>query len=149
MATSTPYAEPAAQQSMVNDMGVNAPVIHQRVIARLTAKLYPLYEAGKIRYEPLPEMMLGEYSTPTPDVVLYDNDADQTPVIIEICQTRGTKGDLQKVIQLVDGQLYGIREGFVYDYKTQQWLRYCLGDGGIAIASSHSEVLQLELNQFL
>ena len=94
-------------------------------------------------------MMLGEYSTPTPDLVLYDNDADQTPVIIEICQTRGTKGDLQKVVQLIDGQLYGIQEGFVYDYKTQQWLRYRLGDGAIATTSSQSEVLQLDLNQFV
>jgi Uma2 family endonuclease len=130
-------------------MGVNAPVIHQRIIARLTAKLYPLFESGTIHYEPLPEMMLGEYSTPTPDLVLYDNDADQTPVIIEICQTRGTKGDLQKVVQLIDGQLYGIHEGFVYDYKTQQWLRYRLGDGGVATTSSQSDVLQLDLNQFV
>ncbi len=149
MATSIPYSESALQPSLVNDMGVNAPVIHQRIIARLTAKLYPLYETGGIRYEPLPEMMLGEYSTPTPDLVLYDNETDQTPVIIEICQTRGTKGDLQKVIQLIDGQLYGIREGFVYDYKNQQWLRYRLGDGGIAVASSLSEVLKVDLNQFL
>lgn len=149
MATSGLYPEPATPVSMVNDMGVNAPIIHQRTIARLTAKLYPLYEAGELRYEPLPEMMLGEYSTPTPDVVLYDNETDQTPVIIEICQTRGAKGDLQKVIQLVDGQLYGIREGFVYDYKIQQWLRYTLGEGGVAVASSFSVVLQVDLNQFV
>lgn len=149
MATSIPYSEPAVPLSMVNDMGVNAPVIHQRIIARLTAKLYPLYEAGAIRFEPLPEMMLGEYSTPTPDVVLYDNETDQTPVIIEVCQTRGAKGDLQKVIQLIDGQLYGIQEGFVYDYKTQQWLRYGFGDGGVAVASSFSAILKIDLNQFV
>ncbi len=149
MATSVPYSEPTISLSMVNDMGVNAPVIHQRIIARLTARLYPLFEAATISYEPLPEMMLGEYSTPTPDVVLYDNETDQTPVIIEVCQTRGAKGDLQKVIQLIDGQLYGIQEGFVYDYKTRHWLRYGLGDGGIAVASSFSEVLKIDLNQFV
>ncbi len=134
---------------MANDMGVNAPIIHQRVIARLTAKLYPLYESGAITYEPLPETMLGEYSSPTPDVILYDNNTDQTPVIIEICQTRGVKGDLQKVIQLIDGALYGIQEAFVYDYKTQQWLRYRLGDGGMTSPSSHSYILGLDLNQFV
>jgi hypothetical protein len=59
------------------------------------------------------------------------------------------KADLDKVIRLIDGELYDIREGFIYDYKTQQWLRYQLGDGGIATASSFSTVLQLDLNQYL
>lgn len=44
---------------------------------------------------------------------------------------------------------YGILEGFVFNYKTQQWLRYRKGDGGQAIESSFSEVLQLDLNAFL
>ena len=149
MVTPVNYLETATRMTVANDMGVNAPIIHQRVIARLTAKLYPLYESGKITYEPLPETMLGEYSSPTPDVILYDNNADQTPVIIEVCQTRGVKGDLQKVIQLIDGELYGIREAFVYDYKTQQWLRYRLGDGGMTISSSQSDILGLDLNQFV
>jgi len=134
---------------MAYDMGVNAPIIHQRVIARLTAGLYPRYESGAIAYEPLPETMLGEYSSPTPDLILYDNNTDQTPVIIEVCQTRGVKDDLQKVIQLIDGALYGIREAFVFDYKTRQWFRYQLGDGGITNSSSFSDLLGLDLSQFV
>ncbi|WP_262507334.1 hypothetical protein [Spirosoma radiotolerans] len=41
-------------------------------------------------------------------------------MIIEICQTRGANGDLEKIINLIDGELYGIHEGFVFNYKTQQ-----------------------------
>lgn len=134
---------------MVHDDGVNGPIIHQRIIARLTAGLYPLFRTGKILYEPLPETMLGEYTSPTPDLILFDNQTDQTLVIIEICQTRGAKGDLQKVVNLIDGELYGILEGFVFNYKTQQWLRYRLGDGGVAANSSFSEVLQVDLSTFV
>lgn len=134
---------------MVHDDGVNGPIIHQRIIARLTAGLYPLYTAKTIPYEPLPETMLGEYTSPTPDLILFDTQTDQTPVIIEICQTRGAKGDLEKTINLIDGELYGIREGFVFNYKTQQWLRYQLGDGGVATHSSFSEVLQVDLSTFV
>jgi len=149
MTTPVTYPEQVHPAPIVNDMSVNAPIIHQRIIARLTAKLYPLYESGKIAYEPLPETMLGEYSSPTPDVILYENDTDQTRVIIEVCQTRGVKGDLQKVVQLTDGALYGIQEAFVYDYKTEKWLRYRKGDGGQATESSFSEVLQIDLGPFV
>ena len=44
---------------------------------------------------------------------------------------------------------YGILEGFVYNYKTQQWLRYRKGDGGVATESAFSEVLQLDLKAFV
>ena len=134
---------------MVFDMGVNEPKYHQRTIAKLTAGLYPLFSTGVIAYEPLPETMVGEYSSPTPDLILFDSTSETTKVIIEICQTVGQKADLKKVIELIDSQLYGIQEGFVYNYKTQQWLRYQLGDGGAAMASSVSTVLVLDLNQFL
>ena len=86
---------------------------------------------------------------PTPDVILFDNVADQTRIIIEVCQTRGLTADLDKVIRLTDGGLYGILEGFVYNYKTQQWLRYRVGNGGLTEPTSFSEVLQLDLNAFL
>lgn len=84
-----------------------------------------------------------------PDLSLIDNSADETPVIIEVCKSKGQKDDLRKVIQLVDDGLYGIQEGFVYNYKTQQWLRYRKGDGGQATESSFSDVLNLDLNSFL
>ena len=63
--------------------------------------------------------------------------------------SRGFKGDLKKVISLIDDESYSILEGFVYNYKTEKWLRYRKGDGGQAIESSFSEVLQLDLNAFL
>ena len=149
MANPANYPVSALDPSIAYDMGVNAPVYHQRTIAYLTTGLLNAYRAGNCPYEPLPEMMVGEYSSPTPDLLLYDSATETVNVIIEICQTRGVRADLQKVIQLIDGELYGIREGFVYDYKTQQWLRYKLGDGGIATADSFSTVLNLDLSQFL
>ncbi|MRS64247.1 hypothetical protein [Larkinella terrae] len=138
--------------SMVHEdeMGVNAPFIHQRTIAQLTAGLYPLYKTGKIPFEPLPEMMLTEgYATPVPDVLLYEYEKEQTRIIIEICQTSGQKRDLTKIIKLIDEDLYGILEGFVYNYKTAEWFRYRKGDGGLIENSSFSEILQLDLNSFL
>lgn len=131
------------------DDGTNAPRSHQRTIARLTAGLYPLYRLGQIAYEPLPETMVGEYNSPTPDLILYDNATETTPVIIEICHYKGERNDLKKVIALIEEDYYGILEGFVYNYRTQKWFRYCKGDGGQATESSFSSVLNLDLNQFL
>jgi hypothetical protein len=79
MATSIPYSVPFPQFSLANDMGANAPVYHQRTIARLVTGLTIEYRADKQPYEPLPEMMVGEYSSPTPDVVLYDNATETLP----------------------------------------------------------------------
>ncbi|GAB3542277.1 hypothetical protein GCM10027577_09190 [Spirosoma fluminis] len=117
----------------------------------LTVGLGVLYYREKsIRLEPLPETMLDEgKASQIPDVSLRDNQTDQTPIIIEVCHTNGLKGDLQKVIQLIDEDLYGIREGFVFNYKTREWLRYRFGDGALPTASSFSELLQLDLNEFL
>lgn len=145
----TNYDDLVPQKFMVYDDGSNAPLIHQHTIARLTAKLYPYYEAGTIPYVPIPEMMVGEYNSPTPDVILYDYASEQAPVIIEVTHTKGTKSDLKKVVDLIDGDLYGILEGFVYNYKTQQWFRYRFGDGGLPTESSFSEVLNLDLNTFV
>ena len=145
----TSYGNMIPQKFMVHDDGSNAPLIHQLTIARLTAKLYPYYEAGTIPYVPIPEMMVGEYNSPTPDVILYDYTTEQAHVIIEVTHTKGVKADLKKVIDLIDNDLYGIREGFIYNYKTQQWFRYSFGDGGLATESSFSALLQLDLNAFL
>ena len=133
-----------------DEMGVNAPVVHQRIIAQLTAGLYPLYKAGAIPYEPLPETMLTEgYASPTPDIIMYDTDTEQAVIIIEICQTKGAKADLDKVTRLIDSDLYGILEGFVYNYRTGHWLRYRKGDGGLSTESSFSELLQIDFGPFL
>lgn len=145
----TNYPDLQPQKFIVHDDGTNAPIMHQHTIARLTAKLYPFYEEGTITYEPLPEMMVGEYNSPVPDIILYDYTTEQAQVIIEVAHTRGFKSDLKRVINLIDEELYGIREGFVYNYKTNHWLRYCKGDGGVATESSFSEVLRLDLGPFV
>ena len=143
------YEQPVSPKFMAEDDGTNAPRSHQRTIAQLTAGLYPLFRTGAIALEALPETMVGEYNSPTPDVILYDNTNEITPVIIEICHVKGEKNDLKKVIRLMEDDDYGILEGFVYNYKTEKWLCYRKGDGGQATESSFSEVLQLDLNAFL
>ena len=61
------------------------------------------------------------------------------------CQTN----DLRKIIYLIDDNDYGILEGFVYNYRTNQWLRYRKGDGGVATESSVSEVLGVDLGSMV
>jgi Uma2 family endonuclease len=144
-----PIANPVSL--VQEDFGVWAPPEHQRVISKLTMHLGILYRIDKtITLEPLPETMLDESkASEVPDLVLRNNQTAQTPVIIEVCHTAGLKGDLRKVIQLIDADLYGIREGFIYDYKTGNWLRYRFGDNGSATPDSFSEVLNVELSGFV
>ena len=146
------YFPSVTSPSVANeDFGVWAPIDHQRVISLLTMGLGVLYYREKsIRLEPLPETMLDEAKvSQVPDLLLRDNETDETPVIIEVCKTTGLKADLQKVVDLIDAGLYGIREGFIYNYKTGKWLRYRKGDGGQATESSFSDVLALDLSQFV
>lgn len=133
------------------DMAVYGPKDHQRIIAKLTTRLGTLYyDAKSIALEPLPETMLNEAeASPTPDVILFDNQALITPIIIEICHTVGLKKDINKVIRLIDEDEYGILEGFVYDYKAANWLRYRKGDAGLLTQTSFSEVLNLDLAAML
>ena len=146
------YFPPLTPPSLAQeDFGVWAPADHQRVISKLTTHLGLLYYVEKrINLEPLPETMLDDAKASlVPDLSLVDNTNDQTPIIIEICKTKGQKDDIQKVIQLIDNDLYGIREGFIYNYKTYQWYRYRFGDGGLPTETSFSDILQLDLNAFL
>ena len=78
---------------------------------------------------------------PVPNVILYNQEAGQTRVIIEVCANRGLKSDLKKVIHLIEDDDYGILEGFAYDHKMHSWLRYQKGNGGVATASSYSEFM--------
>ncbi len=131
-------------------MGINAPMIHQQIISKLHVELGVMYYHQKsIRVEPLPETLLGEESSPTPDLILYDHSAEQTLVIIEVCQTRGLKGDLKKVVGLVDDDIYGIQEGFVYNYKTGDWYRYRKGDAGLTEKTAYSDALGMNLGKLL
>ncbi len=100
--------------------------------------------------EPLPETMLDEdKASPTPDLILYDNQTEQTPIIVEVCRTPKLKQDQQKVAFLIDDASFGICEGFVYDYKLRQWHQYRLGIGWLTESESFSDVLGLDLDAFL
>lgn len=133
------------------DQGIWAPADHQRIIAKLTTGLGVLFYREKaIHLEPLPETMLDDAKASlVPDLSLLDNESKETPIIIEVCKTAGLKGDLRKLIQLIDDDIYGIREGFVYNYHTSKWLRYRFGDGGLTTESSFTDILNLDLNDFL
>jgi Uma2 family endonuclease len=130
-------------------MGVNAPKIHQRIIGQLMMRLGILYHIEKkIPYEPFPETMIDESQTsPTPDVLLFDNLNKENKVIIEISGNTGYRRDFQKVKDLVEE--YGVLEGFVYNYDAKSWHKYSLGKGEDARRPSYSDVLQQDLNLLL
>ena len=147
------YTTPTDKPFLVlEDDGTNSPLDHQRVISKLTTELGVLfYHRKTITLEPLPETPLGEGSGyPVPDVLLFDREAEKTRIIIEICNNRTFDSDVRKIIRLIEDDQYGILEGFVYNYRTDEWRRYRLGDGGIATESSVSEVLgQVSLGAML
>ncbi|MCS6989466.1 MAG: hypothetical protein NZM06_08120 [Chloroherpetonaceae bacterium] len=131
-------------------MGINAPKAHQRVIAKLTTRLMNLYEQKRISLEPLPKTMLDESQTsPTPDLSLYDNQNAQTPVIIEVAHSDGVKNDLKKIRRLIEETEYGIVEGFVYDYKKNEWRKHKKGIGDIHDKPSFCDILNLDFSTLL
>lgn len=134
-----------------DDDGTNSPLDHQRTISKLTVGLGILfYREQTITLEPLPETPLGEGpGHQVPDVILFDNGAELTRIIIEVTQPRTVKRDLSKVIYLIEEDDYGIEEAFVYNYHTREWLRYRKGDGGVATASSFSELMGVDLGPMI
>ncbi|GAB4037733.1 hypothetical protein [Spirosoma gilvum] len=136
---------------VVHDDGTNSPIAHQIIISKLTIELGILYyHKQKISLMPLPETPLGEGpGHQVPDVLLYDNQAEQTKIIIEVAQPRSAERDLYKIINLIENEHYGIEEGFVYNYHTGEWLRYRKGDGGVATSSSVSELMGIDMGPFL
>lgn len=141
------YEQPYNTPYMVHDDGTNSPLDHQRVISKLTVGLGILfYRENAIPFEPLPETPLGEGpGHQVPDVLLFDDAAQLTRVIIEIAQPRTAQHDIKKVIRLIEDDDYGILEGFVFNYKSREWFRYRKGDGGVATASSYSEVMGVDM----
>jgi Uma2 family endonuclease len=132
-------------------MGINAPRTHQRVIMRLAAELFYLYDKQKVTHlEPLPEAMIDEdASSPVPDIMLVDNERAETPVIIEITRTGSVKNDIKKVRHLIEESDYGIIEGFVYDYKRNEWHKYKRGEGILPENPSFCEAINLDLATLL
>ena len=128
-------------------MGVNAPKEHQRVITRLTARFFHLYETGQIPYEPFPEVMIDESQTsPTPDVLLYDNATFRNMVIIEVAAA-GVRKDFEKTANLVNQ--YEVPEGFVYNYQKKVWRKYKLGVGEVLENPSFCDTIGYDLNEFV
>ena len=91
----TNYPDLIPQKFVVHDDGTNAPAIHQRTIASLITGLTIEFRSGRIPFEPLPEMIVGEYNSPTPDVVFFDA-IEEAKVIIEVCHSQGMGGNLKK-----------------------------------------------------
>ncbi len=132
-------------------MGINAPRSHQRIIMQLSGELYFLYKKQKtITLEPLSETMLDEDKTsPTPDIILSNNETYETPVIIEVTRTRSVKADIKKVKALIRADDYGIVEGFVYDYNLNRWHKYHRDKGDITDNPSFCEAINLDLATLL
>lgn len=130
-------------------MGVNAPKSHQRIITKLITGLGHLYYTlGQIPYEPFPETMIDESQTsPTPDILLFDNENQKNIVIIEISSNTGAKKDMEKVIELMHD--YDIPEGFVYNYNKKIWMKYELTKGEILENPSFCNAIGYDLQQFI
>ena len=124
-------------------MGINAPRIHQEIIARLIYALSPLYFTGQSTLFPYPETMIDEGQTsPVPDIMLVNRKTDLTQVIIEITHTQGVKKDSRKLVELI--REYDVPEGFVYDYKQQVWYRFTQAQSE-AVNDSYCEALGQDL----
>ncbi len=130
-------------------MEIKAPQEPQRMI-ELIAPLYARSERGAISLEPFPETQLNEGDvSPDPDISLYDNLLSEPPVIIEITHTGGVHSDKLKVRRLIEADERGIVEGFVYDYKKNEWHKYEKGTGKVPQNPSFCDTLHLDLATLL
>ncbi|MFM8743338.1 MAG: hypothetical protein ACKODM_08455 [Cytophagales bacterium] len=129
-------------------MGINAPKEHQAVITRLIHGLADLYLRDKSHLFPYPETMIDEGQTsPAPDILLYDHAQEKTVLLIEVTHSSGVKKDCQKVLNLMND--YDVSEGFVYDYKKNEWYKMNPQNPDKSERKSFSETLQLDLANFL
>ena len=126
-------------------MGINAPRIHQEIIAKLVYGVTYFFKNGETSLFPYPETMIDESETsPVPDVMLVNRKSDLAEAIIEITHTQGFKKDVQKVKNLM--QEYSVSEGFVYDYKLKVWQSISPKNN---TSQSFCEALGYDLNNFL
>jgi hypothetical protein len=129
-------------------MGVNAPRIHQAIIAKLVYGLTNLYLKNRTGLFPYPETMIDESQTsPAPDLMLVDMATDLTKAIIEITHTQGVKKDAVKLLNLMRD--YEVPEGFVYDYKLGVWHKFALSTGEMTQQTAWCDAIQADLNEFL
>ena len=126
-------------------MGVNAPRIHQEIIAKLVYGVTFFFKNGETMLFPYPETMIDESETsPVPDVMLVNRENDLAEVVIEITHTQGFKKDVQKVRELMEE--YSVPEGFVYDYKLKIWQSVSSKNNA---SQSYCEALGNDLDNFL
>lgn len=126
-------------------MGINAPRIHQEIIAKLVYGVTSFFKNGETSLFPYPETMIDESETsPVPDVMLVNRGNDLAEAIIEITHTQGFRKDVLKVKELM--QEYNVPEGFVYDYKLKIWQRISAKPNA---SQSFCEALGYDLNNFL
>lgn len=129
-------------------MGVNAPRIHQAIIAQLVTGVTNLYVQRRTDLFAYPEAMIDQSQTsPVPDVLLANPDTELTAVLIEVTHTQGVKKDVQKLLELMT--TYDVAEGFVYDYKLHIWRRFMLNGPVDGETSSFCQALNADLNSFL
>lgn len=87
--------------------------------------------------------------SPTPDISLYDNVLENTPVVIEVTRTFMVQTDIKKVRALIDSRDYGIVESFFYDYKLSEWHNNHCDKGNITDEPSFCEAINLDLATLL
>lgn len=92
------YEQKYGSPFLVHDDDTNSPFDHQIVLSKLTIELGVLfYHTKTIQLVPLSETSLGEGpGFPVPDIILYNQEAEQTRVVIEVCPNRGMKNDLKR-----------------------------------------------------
>jgi Uma2 family endonuclease len=126
-------------------MRINAPRIHQEIIAKLVYGVTLFFKNGETSLFPYPETMIDESKTsPVPDVMLVNRENDLAQAIIEITHTQGFRKDVQKVRDLM--QEYNVLEGFVYDYKLKNWHSISSKNNASQL---FCEALNYDLNNFL
>ena len=127
------------------EMGHPATTQHQRTIKKLVFGLEKLYQAGNIKFEPLPETDIdpGSPESKCPDLILQDNDAGTVTVIIEVATKRGWRTDFSKMRRLIDDTEYGIQEGFVFNFENSEWNKYSKAQG-VMENTSWSDVLAVD-----
>lgn len=125
-------------------MGINAPREHQRIIRNLIFNLTNqlLHQS----YDALPDssMDADDHFSKCPDVLIEHDVNGSIPVIIEVTGKGGVKKDKKEIAELFlenEEQLYGLLEGFVFDYDTNKWHKITA-----ETESSYSDSLQIDLS---
>lgn len=129
-------------------MGVNAPRVHQAIIAQLVTGVINLYTQRKTTLFAYPEAMIDQGQTsPVPDILIADPETELTVVLVEVTHTQGVKKDVKRLLDLMT--TYDIAEGFVFDYKLHIWHRFQLDGPANGEISAYCQALNTDLNTFL